>query len=739
MHRRNLHLYLLFSFLCLHVGGLYAQKNKANDTLSIYAVIAQADELASVGRIDSALKINATAVAQSRKLKFERGEAYAVLKNAELLFKKSENREVLHYDSLSLKIALQLNDGPLLAAVYHQMGLHASYFSKHEEAVVLYEKSLKSGYENEQSSNTASVYNSMGQAYMEMGDFEKQMLWQTKALTLYERLDDDDGIALTLNNIAGLYYELGKKQDAIRTSKRAVMIREKIGNYEELATSYNNLSQIYLFADSFQQAQHYGELGLKYAGLSGSKNKLAHAYTSMVLLMNRQRKNNEALEYEKKAIAILEQTGDNIMLSRRYISAAILSSSKEVNDSAGAVSFYNKAINLAQRVNSRANIRDGYYFRSAFFNNHKDYAKALDDYKKHILYRDSLVSIETNSKIADIETKYETEKKDLEIERLKTEQRIRQLEIEKQKAEIIGNLSLAKQKENEISLLMQQQELQDLRLKEKDKELEKQLLVAKNNQQQLKLAQQEKQLQVKQIHAQKQLRNGLIAGALLLLILAVVLFNRFQIKKKLEEQVHLQDMRNSISRNLHDDIGASLSNINILTELARRNAADPDKAKEYLSKAADDIQHVSESLSDIVWNINPRYDELNNLFVRMKRYAADMMDGKNISYEMNFPDDSSEVKLEMDQRRDLYLIFKEAVNNLVKYSKASNAKVEVEIKPNNMSVLVKDDGTGFDMNEVKEGNGLRNMQQRAALLKASLSIESHPGKGTSVTLNMPIG
>ena len=92
----------------------------------------------------------------------------------------------------------------------------------------------------------------------------------------------------------------------------------------------------------------------------------------------------------------------------------------------------------------------------------------------------------------------------------------------------------------------------------------------------------------------------------------------------------------------------------------------------------------------------------------------------------------------MDQRRDLYLIFKEAVNNLVKYSKADNAKVEVLINLHNMSLLVKDDGSGFDTTEIREGNGLRNMQQRAALLNASLTIESEPGKGTTVNLNMPL-
>jgi len=105
---------------------------------------------------------------------------------------------------------------------------------------------------------------------------------------------------------------------------------------------------------------------------------------------------------------------------------------------------------------------------------------------------------------------------------------------------------------------------------------------------------------------------------------------------------------------------------------------------------------------------------------------------------MNFPPDASDVKLEMDQRRDLYLIFKEAVNNMVKYSKADKAVVEVVIDQQSMQLLVKDNGNGFVMADVLEGNGLRNMQQRAALLNASLSITSSPGNGTEVQLTMAL-
>ena len=126
----------------------------------------------------------------------------------------------------------------------------------------------------------------------------------------------------------------------------------------------------------------------------------------------------------------------------------------------------------------------------------------------------------------------------------------------------------------------------------------------------------------------------------------------------------------------------------------------------------------------------------------MKRYAADMLEGKNISAELLFPVITQSVTLPMDQRRDFYLIFKEAINNLVKYSKATQALVEVKLNSHSINLVIRDNGKGFDASktqpEASGGNGLYNMKQRADKWRGDFTIESISGQGTVVRLTMRI-
>jgi signal transduction histidine kinase len=122
----------------------------------------------------------------------------------------------------------------------------------------------------------------------------------------------------------------------------------------------------------------------------------------------------------------------------------------------------------------------------------------------------------------------------------------------------------------------------------------------------------------------------------------------------------------------------------------------------------------------------------------MKRYAADMLDGKNINGQFDFPVNEPGFTLSMTQRRDLYLIFKEAVNNLAKYSQAKHAVIRITTEAHKIELLVKDDGKGFDLSNTKTGNGLQNMQQRAKASGAEVTITSKPGEGTTVKLEMRI-
>jgi len=207
---------------------------------------------------------------------------------------------------------------------------------------------------------------------------------------------------------------------------------------------------------------------------------------------------------------------------------------------------------------------------------------------------------------------------------------------------------------------------------------------------------------------------------------------------RLNQLIRTQQVRNTISQNLHDDIGSSLSNIQILNELARRNMASAQTAESYLQKSAEDIQRVSEALSDIVWNVNPKYDDLHNLLIRMKRYAGDLLDGKGISHLLNFPEVSIHIVMPMEQRRDFYLIFKEALNNLVKYARATEARVEIVASKTQVALSIADNGIGFDAEHTPKGNGLENMKQRARRWKGRLLVESRPDQGTTITLSMPL-
>lgn len=210
-----------------------------------------------------------------------------------------------------------------------------------------------------------------------------------------------------------------------------------------------------------------------------------------------------------------------------------------------------------------------------------------------------------------------------------------------------------------------------------------------------------------------------------------------EMEENQRKEQKLREIRNNIAKDLHDDIGATLSNLNILNELAKRNSENI-QSKEYLEKAQEDIQHVSESISDIVWNINPKFDRLDNLFIRMKRYAADMLEAKDIQYSFEFPEDESLSENHFEFRRDIYLIFKEAVNNLVKYSEATKVNLKVSTEINLLKMEISDNGKGFAGEQLAEGNGLTNMKSRAENMNADLQIFSSPGKGTQIYLSVPL-
>jgi len=727
---------IAFAVLLLLQLKSTAQKKEPANLAMVKGLLERAAIYTAGSQYDSATSILNQAALQSQKNNFKKEEAIAYDQLAEIKLTNGKMEEVRKYNLLLLPLVIQLRDTSLLINTYNREGVYNMERGKNKEAEQNFNTALNMGLEKQASKKTAEVNSNLGSLYLALGEKDKSIERFFKALRLYEKNKSETGIGETYSNISSVYYLMGRVDDAIEYQKISIGIREKLNDKTGLVITNTNIGQLYILKGTYPQALQHLQQAVQIAeGLKNPK-LMASAYSGMAAYASRTKNFPEALVWQTKALKLFEETDNKQMLSRLYVSAGNLANA--TNDSITAANYYYKALNISNEMGNKENIGNAYEKLSTFYASHGDYVKAHDNYKKFILYRDSINEKSAVAKIEEIRTQYETEKKDNEISRLNTLQRLKQLQIEKQNATIAGNLLEAQQKESEIKLLSKERELKDLQLNQQEEQLEKQVLLTKTNAQQLQLTEAENQLREKQLKSQKLVRNLLIAGLALIVLLGLTYFNRYQLKKKLEQQKNLLAMRNNISQDLHDDIGASLSNINILNELARRNINQPEKSKEYLATASEDIQRISESLSDIVWNINPQYDDLQNLFIRMKRYAADMLDGKNINGQFDFPASVANISLSMTQRRDLYLIFKEAVNNLVKYSEAKNATIKVETGNNSIHLLVKDDGKGFDRNTTKMGNGLQNMEQRAKVSCGEVVIYSLPEQGTTIELEMKL-
>jgi ligand-binding sensor domain-containing protein/two-component sensor histidine kinase len=200
----------------------------------------------------------------------------------------------------------------------------------------------------------------------------------------------------------------------------------------------------------------------------------------------------------------------------------------------------------------------------------------------------------------------------------------------------------------------------------------------------------------------------------------------------------VERIRNRVARDLHDDMGSTLSTINILSSMAKAKLnTDRVKTAEYINKISDNSQRMMEAMDDIVWAIKPANDSMQKIIARMREYATSILEAKDIELSFIVADAVYDIKLNMEARRDLFLIFKEAVNNIAKYSHCERTWIQLTMQSNKLQMIVKDDGVGFEVNLADGGNGLGNMKKRADALNGNLSIQSKRAQGTIITLTIP--
>jgi two-component sensor histidine kinase len=209
---------------------------------------------------------------------------------------------------------------------------------------------------------------------------------------------------------------------------------------------------------------------------------------------------------------------------------------------------------------------------------------------------------------------------------------------------------------------------------------------------------------------------------------------------RLERLLELERIRTRIATDLHDDIGASLSQIAILSEVTRRrvetSGAPPTDS---LTRIAAVSRELVDSMSDIVWAVDPDKDRVASLAARMRRLASELLASGNIEVQFEMTGEEQDRRVAADVRRQVYLILKESLNNVLRHSHAAAVAIELHIAGGRLVLTIHDDGCGFDVARASDGRGLANLRDRARRLGGAVDIQSTEGGGTTVVLAAPLG
>ncbi|MEP6927616.1 MAG: two-component regulator propeller domain-containing protein [Ginsengibacter sp.] len=225
---------------------------------------------------------------------------------------------------------------------------------------------------------------------------------------------------------------------------------------------------------------------------------------------------------------------------------------------------------------------------------------------------------------------------------------------------------------------------------------------------------------------------------LLLLTLAIFIYSLY--RYRFNQLKKLFAMRTKISQDLHDEIGSTLGSISIYSEVAKKLSFKNEKADEAISKIGVVSRELIDKMSDIVWSINPNNESFEQLQNRMRAFAATMLTPGEIEFSFHAPANSNDTPFSMQKRRNIYLIFKEAINNIVKYANCTIVYIDLRVHENFFCMIIKDNGKGFDQysNAVYNGNGIKNMQSRSNDMGAKLNIDSIINEGTTITITLKL-
>lgn len=559
---------------------------------------------------------------------------------------------------------------------------------------------------------------------------------------LYERAvsSEKDMIGSNYYTVAAMYYKrTGAYTQAIPYFEKSIELNKKTNNKESTAGQYLNLGNTYQLLGNYQKATEQHLQSLKLFDELGEQRGVSFCYESLANSFIKLKQYNQALNYAQKSLQIKQKLADKRGLGTGQASLGDVYSA--MGEYEKALIYYNKGLALATEIKNMGGQQDCLFAiakvyaatknlkqAETYFIRAKELAKQRTDSSSIAAIEMEMLALGSARKTAATEVQLNTS--------LNLFQKRGDLV---RKANGYKNMSdfYTKNKDFEKALVYNNKYYQ---LTDSIRNTELQLQVLKmeegytsaKKESEIQVLKKDQELQKQKLSRQQVFMFGSVALALLALGSIWLLINRNKLKQRMKEL----ELRNRIAADLHDEVGSSLSSIHLLSQMAAQRGEGLVQ-KNILEKMSVNARETMDKMSDLVWTIKPEEAEGSNLKQRMERFAYEICGAKNIALSLQL--DKLDTKdLNMEQRKNMYLIFKEALNNAVKYSGTDKIHISAANGSNILTMIVKDEGKGFDSNIAKIGNGLTNIKNRAKGVGGKVDIESVPGHGTTIKLIMPL-
>ncbi|MBC7938076.1 MAG: hypothetical protein H7Y86_22225 [Rhizobacter sp.] len=707
-------------------------------------------------KIDSALFYAQKIKTVSDSAGYEAGLAKYYLARGSALYYRNKGDEVTQNLQQAISLFTRYNNNLFLGISYHNLARHTANTRDYSGAEKFYRKAVSLlAVSGDVSKLQFAVYNLGRNFYLSL-ELDSAAYYLSWGLRLAESIQSKPKIFTIAAMLGAVYFTAGNNSEAERilsyalanqpSSTDKVHLRGVLANYAEVLTSQ----------DKYEQA---GKAITDYAKINASFGDVWGRMTEMKLkggLLYRQGHYDAALRYLQDGYKL--KTGENLFAHDLMNLASYLGKTElKTGHADSAIIHFHLAKKLATESNFIAGILEGNMLLAEAFQQSNKMDSAYHYFRYYAHLKDSILTFKKERTVMELSAKYNAEKNEQQIKNLQTEKQMYDFQLMLKNKTIEQQELVRLKNAQQLTLLTQQSEISRLQASEKSLALENREKEFLKKQKELELLQKEKQLQSALAAKQAQQKSLLfiIIGAVLLFVLYGAY--RYRQNKKLtaqlsqslidlklaqeqiiksEKEKESENVRVSISRDIHDEVGATLSGVALFSEIAKQKVLQHNQqdALEYLGHISTNSKEMVEKISDIVWAINPDNDSFERITEKLKAYTLNLCAGRGIRLSFNIDESLNNLAPAMQVRRNFYMFSKEAINNAIKYSGCSHFSFLLQQNNYNSLLEIKDDGRGFNKDTVTKGNGLKNMQARAIDLKADFELHTQPGKGTNITL-----